>query len=135
MLQVAQPPYASELNPVEHFFRELCQALEGRVHPTLQARRDARELILKTWLGLDPEGLDRPVRRPSSSIIMRVRHSTEHGLSSPRYDPLPYTPLVRCRLLASVVVPSMTVPFQCPEPNRNHPGTVHVAPAQDRHNP
>ncbi|MXZ24975.1 MAG: hypothetical protein F4Y80_08940 [Caldilineaceae bacterium SB0665_bin_21] len=29
-------------------FRELCRALEGRVHPTLQAKQDARELILKT---------------------------------------------------------------------------------------
>ncbi|MYC64357.1 MAG: hypothetical protein F4X16_16260 [Caldilineaceae bacterium SB0661_bin_34] len=48
VLQVAQLPCASEMNPVEHFFRELCRALEGRVHPILQAKQDARELILKT---------------------------------------------------------------------------------------
>lgn len=29
-------------------FRELCRAFESRVHPILQAKQDARELILKT---------------------------------------------------------------------------------------
>ena len=38
---VLQPPYAAELNPVELLFRELRRALEGRVHPTLQAKQEA----------------------------------------------------------------------------------------------
>ena len=44
--QVVQPAYAPELNPVEHFFRELRRAIEGKVHPTLQASAPLRK-----WLG------------------------------------------------------------------------------------
>ena len=47
--RVVQPPYAPELNPVERFFRELRRALEGRVYPTLQAKQEALEPILKAW--------------------------------------------------------------------------------------
>jgi hypothetical protein len=48
-LQVVQPPYAPELNLMERFFRELRQAIEGRVYPDLQAKQDALEPILKAW--------------------------------------------------------------------------------------
>ena len=47
--RVVQPPYAPELNPVERFFRELRRALEGRVYPTLQAKQEALEPVLKAW--------------------------------------------------------------------------------------
>ncbi|MYA03723.1 MAG: hypothetical protein F4Y37_03815 [Caldilineaceae bacterium SB0664_bin_22] len=47
--RVVQPPYAPELNPVERFFRERRRALEGRVYPTLQAKQEALEPILKAW--------------------------------------------------------------------------------------
>ena len=40
--QVVQPP----LNPVEHFFRELRRAIEGKVYPTKQ---DALEEVLNAW--------------------------------------------------------------------------------------
>ena len=44
--RVVQPPYVPELNPVEHCFQELRQAVEGRVHPTLQAKQETLEPIL-----------------------------------------------------------------------------------------
>ncbi len=52
--RVVQPPYAPELNPVERFFQELRQALEGRVYPDLQAKQAALEPILNVWQA-DPE--------------------------------------------------------------------------------
>ena len=52
--RVVQPPYAPELNPVARFFRELRQALEGRVYLTLQAKQEALEPILKAWQA-DPQ--------------------------------------------------------------------------------
>jgi len=80
--QVVQPPYAPELNPVESFFRELRRALEGRAYPTLQAKQDAREPILKAWqtnparvrhlvrLELDPEGPNRSARGHTSNLTI-----------------------------------------------------------------
>ena len=47
--QVVQPPYAPELNPVERFFQELRRALGDRVYPTLEAKKEALEPILKAW--------------------------------------------------------------------------------------
>lgn len=52
--RVVQPPYAPEPNPVERFFRELRRAVEGRVHPTLQARQDALQPVLEAWQA-DPQ--------------------------------------------------------------------------------
>ena len=53
-----QPPHAPELNPVERFFRELRRAVEGRVHPDLQAWQAALEPILQAWQA-DPERVKR----------------------------------------------------------------------------
>ena len=47
--QVVQPPYAPELNPVERFFQELRRALGDRVYPTLEAKKEALEPILRAW--------------------------------------------------------------------------------------
>ena len=47
--QVVQPPYAPEPDPVERFFRELRRAIEGRVYPDLQAKKEALEPILQAW--------------------------------------------------------------------------------------
>ena len=47
--QVIQPPYAPELNPIERFCRELRRSIEGRVYPSLQAKQEALEPILKAW--------------------------------------------------------------------------------------
>ena len=38
-----QPPYAPEPDPVERFFQALRRAVEGRVHPDLQAKQEALE--------------------------------------------------------------------------------------------
>ena len=56
--QVVQPPYAPEPDPVERFFRELRRAIEGRVYPTLQAKKEALEPVLKAWQA-DPERVKR----------------------------------------------------------------------------
>ena len=56
--QVVQPPYAPELNPVARFFRELRRSIEGRVYPTLQAKQEALEPVLKAWQA-DPERVRR----------------------------------------------------------------------------
>ncbi len=56
--RVVQPPYAPELNPVERFFRELRRAVEGRVYPTLRAKQEALEPVLKAWQA-DPERVKR----------------------------------------------------------------------------
>ena len=48
-LWVVQPPYAPEPDPVKRFFRELRWAVEDRVYPTLQAKQEALEPILKAW--------------------------------------------------------------------------------------
>ena len=52
--RVVQPPHAPEPDPVERFFRELRRAVEGRVHPDLQAKQAALEPILNAWRA-DPE--------------------------------------------------------------------------------
>ena len=56
--QVVQPPYAPELNPVERFFRDLHRAIEGRVYPGLQAKKDALKPVLNAWQ-TDPERVRR----------------------------------------------------------------------------
>ena len=38
-----------ELNPVERFLRELRRALGDRVYPTLEAKKEALEPILRAW--------------------------------------------------------------------------------------
>ncbi len=43
------PPYAPELNPVERFFQELRRTMEDRMYPTLEAKKEALEPILKAW--------------------------------------------------------------------------------------
>ena len=43
------PPYAPEPDPVARFFQELRRALEDRVYPTLEAKQEALEPILKAW--------------------------------------------------------------------------------------
>ena len=57
--QVVQPPYAPELNPVEHFCRELPRALGHRVYPTLEAKQAALEPILRVWQA-DPAWVRQP---------------------------------------------------------------------------
>lgn len=41
----AAPP---DLNPMEHFFREL-RRTEGRVYPTLRTKQNALEPVLEAW--------------------------------------------------------------------------------------
>jgi ATP/maltotriose-dependent transcriptional regulator MalT len=53
VLQIIQPAYALEPNPVEHLLEELRQAIEGRVYRTLQDKQQALESVLKVWQG-DP---------------------------------------------------------------------------------
>ena len=43
---------------MEHFFRELRRAIEGRVYPTLQAKQEALEPVLNAWQA-DPERVQR----------------------------------------------------------------------------
>ena len=47
--QVVPPPYAPEPDPVERFFQELRRSLGDRVHPTLEAKKEALEPILRAW--------------------------------------------------------------------------------------
>ena len=49
--RVVQPSYAPEPDPVERFFQELRRALGDRVYPTLEAKKEALEPILKAWPG------------------------------------------------------------------------------------
>ena len=46
-LQVVQPSYAPEPDPVERFFQELRRALGDRMYPTLEAKKEALEPILR----------------------------------------------------------------------------------------
>ena len=47
--QVVPPPYAPELNPVARCFRELRRAVEGRVYPDRQAKKEALEPVPQAW--------------------------------------------------------------------------------------
>ncbi len=47
--RVVPPSYAPEPDPVERFFQELRRVLGDRVHPTLKAKKEALEPILKAW--------------------------------------------------------------------------------------
>lgn len=55
---VRQPPAAPELNPAERVFEELRRAVEGRVYPTLDAKVEAVERVLRA-LAADPAAVQR----------------------------------------------------------------------------
>ena len=52
--QVVPPPYAPELNPVARFFQELRRPWGTGSIPTLEAKQEALEPILRAWHA-DPE--------------------------------------------------------------------------------
>ena len=64
--RVVQPPYAPEQNPVEYFRR----AIEGRVHPTLQAWLANPTRCGNCAAGVGFRRPDRPVRQYSSNPIV-----------------------------------------------------------------
>ncbi len=51
--RIFQPPYSPELNPAERIFEELRRAVEGVIHETLEAKKQAVESELQQ-LAADP---------------------------------------------------------------------------------
>jgi hypothetical protein len=51
--RIIQPPYSPELNPAERVFQEVRRAIEGKVYPSLLAKRQAAEVFLRK-LAADP---------------------------------------------------------------------------------
>ena len=45
--RVYLPPYSPELNPAERVFEEIRRRVEGKVYPSLQAKRDEAQRYLK----------------------------------------------------------------------------------------
>jgi hypothetical protein len=59
-VRICQPPYSPEVNPVERIFEELRKEVEGRIYPSLLAKQQAVEKVLRD-LAADPEGVKRLV--------------------------------------------------------------------------
>lgn len=57
---IFQPSYSPELNPVERVFQELRREIEGRIYPSLLAKKQAVENVLQQ-LAADPERVKRLV--------------------------------------------------------------------------
>lgn len=60
MLPIFQPPYSPEVNPVERVFEELRKEVEGPIYPSLAAKQQAVEKLLRD-LAADPERVKRLV--------------------------------------------------------------------------
>jgi hypothetical protein len=54
--RIIQPPYSPELNPAERVFQEVRRFVEGKVYPTLAAKRQAVDSFL-TLLAAEPQRL------------------------------------------------------------------------------